>query len=246
MRQCFCKYHSDSGFKRRQLLPSANQDLDGGQEPEDTAVSWKHEKIIGLFLASAVASSRGNRNRSTKQHQPKSKTQILGALQTPSSQAPVTQIPFSTEWQYPLTFHLVQIWIPHSKTTLECEIEHIKDRTLRRFVHQSNVTLKELQISFLRTPYNRNGRHIIKADSEAQREPSQVRWTNTILRMPSRPQSTANWGCKTGLCNAMKPTAQKPGWLSCVGEDAIAPESFSLRGPIKYAHLSLLDTLPIL
>lgn len=28
---------------------------------------------------------------------------------------------------------------------------------------------------------------------------------------PSRPQLTANWGCMTGLCNAMKPTAQKQG-----------------------------------
>lgn len=139
-------------------------------------------KSLVCFSAVCSSKSRGNRNRSTKQNQPNSNTEIFGALQTPSSQAPMTQTPFSTEGQYPLTFHLGQISIVHSKTTLGCEIEHIKDRKTRRFVHQSNVTLKQFHSCTLRSnllfenPLGQEWQtHNQGRDNEAQREPSWVR-----------------------------------------------------------------------
>lgn len=95
-----------------------------------------------------------------------SNTEILGALQTPFSWAPVTQLP--TGQQYPFTFPLVQIPLAHSKTTLGCEIEHIKDRKLRRFVDQSNGTLHScilLNLLF-ENPLGQEGQtHIIQTET---------------------------------------------------------------------------------
>lgn len=175
-------------------------------------------KSLLCFQLCAAVSSRGSRSRSTKQNQPNSNSEVLGALQTPFSQAPVTQIPFPTGQQYPFTSHLVQIPAAHSKTTLGCEMEHIKDRKTRRFVHQSNGTLKQLHSCILsnlifENPSGQEGEtHITQAEPVKHKgnHPRSDELTQSS-ESPSRPHKTANWGCMPGLCNAMKAPAQKPG-----------------------------------